>query len=222
MTNLGVASSPGLHGDPAWGPWPARLVARAFQAAAAARQARAFHPRGACEAATFVVEAGSRAFARVPGERPAIVRRSRGAGLPEALPDILGLAIRLEVDPPGRPVDVLLASAGRGRWGRHTLRVHRGLGRRGWYSSIARYRVADGGPPLVLGAETGVDGTVDLYEADGGGPWRRIGRLRTSDDHRADCEVRFDPWATPPGLTIEDPFGRLRRAAYRGSRAGAP
>ena len=42
---------------------------------------------------------------------PAVVRMSRGAGLPAPLPDLLGLAIRL----PGgaEPVDLLLSTTGR-------------------------------------------------------------------------------------------------------------
>ncbi|MGW1607564.1 hypothetical protein ACWCQV_42900, partial [Streptomyces eurythermus] len=54
-----------------------------------------------------------------PGRSPATVRLSRAAGLPRRLPDVLGLAVRVErADGSGRDLGPLPASSGRGRPGR--------------------------------------------------------------------------------------------------------
>src|SRR4051794_12115042 len=78
-------------------------AAALFGATSALRRARTFHPDGAAFESTFVVDeppdrrptpTGSTLFDQA-GECPALVRLSRGAGLPEPLPDIFGLAVRV-------------------------------------------------------------------------------------------------------------------------------
>src|SRR5215218_6630845 len=78
------------------------------------------------------------------GSEPAVVRISRGAGLPAPLPDLLGLAIRL----PGgaEPVDLLLTTTGRGPLTRLVPLPRRDAG--AVYSSIMAYR-SDAGPMRI-------------------------------------------------------------------------
>lgn len=77
---------------------------------------RSLHPAGVAFAARFVVEEPqlrqARLFAR-RAERPAYVRFSRGFGLPEPLPEILSLAIKVpDAYGPGKDQDLLLTAAG--------------------------------------------------------------------------------------------------------------
>jgi hypothetical protein len=46
-----------------------------------------------------------------------LVRFSRGAGLPDALPDVLGIAIRIpDADGAGHPQDLMLSTGGGSPW----------------------------------------------------------------------------------------------------------
>lgn len=90
------------------------LTAPLFKALARLRGARAFHPRGAAYAASWVPADHVRlrdGDAGTAQEHDAIVRVSRGVGLPPALPDVLGVAVRV-IDLHGRDQhqDLLLAS----------------------------------------------------------------------------------------------------------------
>lgn len=64
-----------------------------------------------------------------PGEDEVLVRRSRAVGLPDAVPDVHGLAIRVPVGE-GSYADLLLASTGWGRVGRFVLSASRDPGGR--------------------------------------------------------------------------------------------
>src|SRR5512132_3599845 len=93
------------------------VIAAGFYALAALRRRRSLHPTGI----------GYRGWLQVPIERPArpgvplfhagathqaLLRFSRGAGLPEPLPDALGVAIKLpDVHGPGVDQDLLLTSS---------------------------------------------------------------------------------------------------------------
>lgn len=94
---------------------PRAGAAAAFGVATAIRGARILHPRGTVYECSLTVESTGAWGARVldrPAEHGGVVRLSRSVGLPEPLPDIEGLALRLPglgVD--GRPLDVLVVSA---------------------------------------------------------------------------------------------------------------
>src|SRR5215218_5221405 len=144
------------------------------------------------------------------GSEPAVVRISRGAGLPAPLPDLLGLAVRL---PPGpEPVDLLLTTTGRGPLGRLLPVPRRDAG--AVYSSIMAYR-SDAGPvriaalpqqddvpsdPRPLAAAVSRTGlTFTLAVALGLGTWRPFARLALlAPAEPLDPDVRFDPVAHPP------------------------
>ncbi|MCW2557979.1 MAG: hypothetical protein JWP55_1943 [Mycobacterium sp.] len=94
-----------------------------FQWTAATLHRRVFHPDG-------VLTTGSIERIAPPGEglpvetsAEIVARISKGIGTPGALPDVIGLAVRLPQRPPARtPWDILLASAGTGIAGRVGIR----------------------------------------------------------------------------------------------------
>src|SRR5918998_2822121 len=93
-----------------------RAVAVPLGALARRRRGKPMHPRGAVLDAV-VERAGGPTGWGLPwlarsGDEAAVVRLSRGTGLPSPLPDLLGLAVRLPG--PDGPVDLLLSTTGRG------------------------------------------------------------------------------------------------------------
>jgi hypothetical protein len=224
-------------------------VATAFEALARLRGgARAVHPRGALFAARVEFAAGpSPTVAALdgPGMHPALVRMSKNAGTPGALPDMLGVAFRL-TDLPGGPVDLLFATVGR----------HRATGAllaptTGWcarpYSTLLPYR-ADGvrvtlglrpdeparargaDPQAVRDAVRDRPLTFTLVEKRARTPWAPIGRLLLDvpmpdgfvDDGAGGAEpVTFEPVVNAhPRLQPVRAFAAFRSAAYTGSRRG--
>ena len=98
---------------------PQPLVAAgtaAFRAASRLRGERAIHPRGRALVGTLTATGGAGtgvALLDSPGRYDVLVRVSRSAGLPELLPDVLGLAVRvLDAHGPGAHQDLLLDSTG--------------------------------------------------------------------------------------------------------------
>jgi hypothetical protein len=94
------------------------LTAAAMEAGSAVRSARFFHPTGVAFRATITVRpaVGEAALGvpllDAPGTYTGVVRASRGAGLPEPLPDVLGLAVRIDdAHGPGQAQDLLLGSS---------------------------------------------------------------------------------------------------------------
>jgi hypothetical protein len=167
-----------------------------------------------------------------PGEDDAVVRLSRGAGLPAPLPDLLGLAIRLP-GPAGRPVDLLLSSTGTGQVTRYLPAFRRDTA--GGYCSLMTFRTAAG--TVVLGALPDRDGVPSepgplaadvaarplvfrLAAAPPFGPWRPFGRLElTAPADPLDPDVRFDAILNaPPGLGADGPMARLREPSYAAAR----
>ncbi|TQM13768.1 hypothetical protein FB558_0521 [Pseudonocardia kunmingensis] len=207
---------------------PRQLVSAVFAAIARWRAARAFHPRGELfDARVHLADRASVVATALggTGERPALVRLSKGAGTPGALPDLLGVAVRVEVG--GHVLDVLFTS------GRRLLAPSTGWSRRS-YTTLLPY--AAGGRRVVLGLEPeepwrpgGADpGTArvalplafTLTERQRGRPASPIGRLVLDAAHPGD-PVAFDPTRNShPDLQLAPPLRRLRAWAYAGSRRG--
>ncbi|MGY1680695.1 phosphodiesterase [Geodermatophilus sp. SYSU D01176] len=219
-----------------------RAVAVPLGALARRRHGKPMHPRGVVLDAVLE-RAGGPAGWGVPwlaggGEEAALVRLSRGAGLPAPLPDLLGLAVRLPGTPGAAgPVDLLLSSTGRGRLTRwipvprwDALAVH---------SSIMGYRTAAG--PVFLaalpdpgaGPVTAEPGPVaaaaragrlafTLAAARGAGEWQPFARLRLlAPVPEVDPDLRFDAVRNPPpGLVPGGPMARFRAPAYAAARQG--
>jgi hypothetical protein len=96
---------------------PRAAFATALGVATAVRGARVFHPYGTTHVATLTVSGGGDWGAELldrPAVHQGVVRLSRGAGLPEPLPDVEGLALRLpDLGVGGAPLDLLINSAWR-------------------------------------------------------------------------------------------------------------
>src|SRR3954447_2207743 len=183
------------------------------------------HPRGVVLRATVHRYGNDERFGvpwlDEPGTDPALVRFSRGGGLPEALPDVLGIALR--VHPENRPGDVLFATTGRSPVGRFLL-VPR------WaaavstttYSTLQPYRTPT--RPVVLAARPtskGDDVVVRLAVARPTGRWHDFGHVVVSGDvgdgsHRP---ISFDPFLNAiPGLENYAWARRIREGAYAAAR----
>jgi hypothetical protein len=225
----------------AW--WPAAPVVGAlFGALTRARGARVFHPAGTGYHAEVVMAPTGRptgaAFLDEPGRYRAVVRFSHGAGVPDPLPDVLGLSVKvIDAHGPGRDQDLLLVSSASPPFGRHFLMPATGfLGRQ--FSSVLPYLVGrrirlfgalpgtpamhDGGTALAevhVAAQRG-ELRFELTMAGEIGGWHHIGELRIGlplGDDGAEA-LRFNPWHTGPGITPIGVLQALRGAAYPGSQ----
>ncbi|MEV0680768.1 hypothetical protein AB0I60_30070 [Actinosynnema sp. NPDC050436] len=210
----------------------------AFRALARARGARAFHPCGVWFEGTVtgLPEGG---FPLLADATPVTGRMSKGVGTAGALPDVLGLAVRV---PRGEgfdgPWDLALSSSGGNRVtralplpARHWAAPRYGSIMPYWWRGRLRWlsAVAEPDAPVVAGS---LRDLVDLLRtrplaftlsaSSAGTGWRDIARLSV---HRAIAPpegISFDPVLnTPPGLDVAPAFlSRLRESAYEGSRRG--
>jgi hypothetical protein len=212
-----------------------RFVATPLGAIARLRGGKPMHPRGTVFDAVLERTADPGLdvpWLAAPGGEPALVRLSRGAGLPAPLPDLLGVAVRLPAD--GQPIDLLLTTTGRGRITRLVPMLRRDAS--AFHSSIMGYRSAAGSIRFAaVGEEDESPSDPDeqarkaagsrlrytLLAARGLGPWRPFGRLilRAPVPER-DPDVRFDAVQhPPPGLVPDGPMARFRAPAYARARA---
>lgn len=228
-------------------PRPVELATSALWGAMSRlRGARFFHPVGVAYTATVAVPRGLREYEDVPllaeaGEYPAIVRFSRATGIPEPLPDVLGLAISLtDVYGQGRHQDFLLATSADAPLLHHLLIPAPGGFFGNSFSSLLLYRFGTktrlvGAAPaseperyrrgalarLVDTAERG-DLAYRLTLAPLAGRASAVGEIRVGErlpDELAD-RLAFTPWNTGDAIRPTGPFMGLRRAAYRGSQRG--
>lgn len=205
----------------------------AVRLASRLRGERAIHARGRAYRAVVVLDGTAGTGAPVldePRTCAALLRVSRSAGLPSGLPDVYGLALRLlDVHGPGAPQDLLLDAS-------LPAPVLRRLPWPRWdatsatFSSLLPYEA--GGRRLLLGARA-VPGTPDarsldalperfelaLLVASAHGPWREVGRVRTTGELPAPegRRTRFSPAHTGGGLVPAGPFQSWRAASYPAS-----
>ena len=204
----------------------------AFRLASRARGERAIHARGHGLTGRLTVTGGLGTGARLldePAAYDVLVRFSRSAGLPEPLPDVLGLAVRvLDAHGPDAHQDLLLDSTRP----EPLLRRFPWIGRdllSPLYCSLLPYDVA--GTSLLLGARPlpgqGSAGLRDLPDEVGigllvatpHGPWRSWGVVRTTGPLPAPGgrRTRFNPWTTGGGIRPAGPWQHWRRASYDAS-----
>jgi hypothetical protein len=220
---------------------------RLFETLSAARGARIFHPAGAVYRARFerlpTAALDDVEILRDGFEHDAVIRFSRGLGVPRPLPDFLGLALRLpDVYGEGRHQDFLLATTGSRPFGNAVpLPAASFFGRA--FSSLLPHHV--GGETRLVGAfavdparATGeLEPLAELEAAVTGGavrfalalagattPWRPVGLLTVGSrvDPAQGAALRFNPWNTGGGIEPAWWVNRLRQPAYRGSQAGRP
>src|ERR687894_1075108 len=215
-------------------------AAVAFGALALARRARALHPVGVAFHAVLVLDGPGAAavpeLGRPRSRRAALVRFSRGGGLPEGWPDIHGVAVRLNArETGGRDQDLLLSSSARSVVGRRLLVPARSFDDV-WTSSLTSFdaggrRVVWGAHVLVANRSTTVETlrrdparapAVALMVATPAGPWQHIGRVEPGDVLTPDAEdaLAFSPWQDGDGVVPRGVLNLLREAAYRASRVG--
>lgn len=199
------------------------VLAGVFGAAGRLRPAtKPLHPRGRVSAATL-----ERVGLREPtgvewldgaGVDEVLVRLSRSVGLPEPLPDVLGLAIRVPLQS-GGPGDLLFATTGSGPIGRFVLAPARDAATT--YSTLLPYRAPGGSLLLAAAGATNRAGDLrfDLQVASPRGPWRRFGTVTLFPEPPTDEYVAFDPMTnTIPGLEPYEWVRQLRARSYRAAR----
>lgn len=228
----------------------APTVGLALGAASFARRARIFHPDGAAFQATFEVKAGAPAAGASalagPGRHKAVIRVSRGVGLPSAVPDVLGLALRiLDAHGAGRHQDLLLVTSAAPAVGRHSILASRQFAS-GFYSSVLPYRHGD---ELVLfGARAlwsdGVDldsvATVTFDEVEAElvagrlrfevlaagitSPWVPVGVIEGGRRLSAPEQesLRFNVYNTGEALQPAGLLNAMRRSVYKASQTARP
>lgn len=196
-------------------------LAGAARVLAAVRTApKPLHPKGDLVAGELVRTGTARgATTGVPwldeaGRDHVVIRLSRAVGLPRALPDIHGLALRVPLAG-DRHGDLLFATTGTGRLTRFLLAP-------GWkgqrpMTTLLPYRTPAG--PVVLALRAVAEHRYELAHALGTGEWQLFGELTLSDTAGPDPTISFDPVTHPvPGLEIYDWVARLREPAYLTAR----
>lgn len=211
--------------------------------ASAVRRKRVFHPDGVAFGATLRITGAHHGAALLDQAtaHDAVVRISRGVGLPDALPDFLGLALRVvDAHGPGEHQDLLFVSAGSAPVLRHALVPVRSFDHER-YSTLVPYRV--GGRTVVFGARrlgdrpeaplqlddlrsrtTGEGLRFALELAEPRGEWEPVGVVELGarrSDHES-AALRFDPSNTGGGIEPAGVVQAVRRLAYRASQAARP
>jgi hypothetical protein len=204
----------------------------AFRLASRLRGERAVHAKGRTLQGHLAVPGGAGTGAPLldkPGSYDALVRLSRSIGLPDALPDVLGLGVRiLDAHGPGQHQDLLIDSTRPEPLLRRLplpTRDHLSA----VYGSLLPYDVA--GCRVLLGArglpqQSAATTTrlpdelgLELLIATPHGRWRPWGVLRTTGELPAPLgrQARFNPWTTGGGIRPAGPLQEWRRRAYDAS-----
>ena len=213
-----------------------------FGGLARALGTRPLHPAGVGFEAELVVDEpvlrGARLFAR-RGRRRALVRFSRGFGLPEPVPELMSMAIKVPgAYGPGRDQDLLLAATGQRPVLRHVF-AWGGTHLDRTYSSVLPFRVGErtmvlgaaprsparrrpGDLPELEAAAAAGELAFDLRVATPSGPWHTVARLEVGRRLRDDEEDALAFNSSNAGGGIE-PIGfvnRVRDAAYDAAAHG--
>lgn len=218
------------------------VVERGFQAGSRLRGAKFFHPDGVVHEATVRITSAAGAprgstLLTEPRTYDALARFSRGAGVPQPIPDVLGFALRmLDAHGEGRHQDILMVTSGNGPLVQHLLLPSRSFTALP-YSTVLPYRSGD--ESFVIGARalTSVGAENEFAElarltrragphfelcvAPVGGRLRPVGEITIGDRLEDSAnDMRFNPWNTGGGLRPGTFFNRMRAFAYPGSQRG--
>jgi hypothetical protein len=229
----------------------APVVAAGFYALSVLRRRRSLHPAGVGFQGQLLIsnDAPDRpgvALLRPGATYRALLRFSRGAGLPQPLPDALGVAIKLpDAHGPGADQDLLLTRSTDRPLLRRLLFPARSFIRRA-FSTVLPYEldgervvvllvpapagqrrspggVAAGGGALAELRAAAVAGLgFELRTAGTLGPSQRLATLTVDEALPAEQTeaLRFNPWTTGPGIRPSGWLNLLRDAAYRASQRG--
>lgn len=219
------------------------LSAATFAALSRARGARFFHPVGHVFPGRIDWDAAASDWLPAPllrarPEAEVVVRFSRGLGLPEPLPDFLGIAVKIrDAYGPAHDQDWLLVSSGRDPLTRHSLIPSPGFSSLP-YSTVLPYRWKDQLVTFAAFAESdnaSARTLRDLVRAAREG--RLAFRLAVAPEGRAHTEIgrvsvnvpttmsgaaRFNPWNTSPELKPAGALNELRRRTYQESQRARP
>lgn len=222
-----------------------RAFAALFRALKLVRPDRPIHPDGVSLEGELTRTGPSGGLSGLswldaPGTDPAAARFSRSVGLPQRLPDILGLAVRITPGSDrsdaggsadrGTPADVLFASTGWEFPARYLLWPKLDVASAS-LTTLMPYRGRKG--PVLLGLRTlslpegslaDGDWVLALSWATPAGPWRQCGELRLrAASEPSDTSARFNPLQNQlPGAQIYAWTRRLREHSYRVAQRPAP
>ncbi|CAN5180650.1 hypothetical protein BH24ACT10_BH24ACT10_13790 [soil metagenome] len=192
---------------------PRAALATSLGVATAVRGARVFHPHGVTRRATLTVTPTSTWGARLldePAVHEGVVRLSRGVGLPEPLPDVEGLALRLPgLGTGGAPLDILINSAWRYAFAPSVLSPT--------WSAVLPHRTGDR-RLVLLGARPHKVGFT-LLAAAPLGRWQPWAELALGEPVAGE-QIRFAPAVGAPDLVPVQLFRTLRAWSYEASSAG--
>lgn len=181
-----------------------RVVSGAFDVAARVRRGRVFHPVGM--PLTGALHAVDADYGRLLGaaHRPVLARLSKGVGLPGALPDVLGLALRV-LDHRERPWDLALATTGGGPLGRLLV-----VPARGWahacYGSLMPYRFPGHEAEWILAQPLPTQPDT-----------ASVADLNTHlEHHRLDFVLRAVPWQGPARTLAEITLSKCEIGEHAG------
>jgi hypothetical protein len=198
----------------------ARATAQLFRGLSHLRGERAIHARGHTRTGRLTVTGrpDGPVLLTTPAAYDVVVRTSRSLGLPQPLPDVLGLAVRvLDCYGPGAHQDLLLDTGAAPPLLRRLPlpRLDPGAHR----SSLAPYAAA--GRRVLLGARPDGD-AWELLVAGAHDPWEVWGRVELGPELPAPegRRLRFDPWVTGDDLRPVGLVNALRRGAYPASHVG--
>jgi hypothetical protein len=238
-----------------WRLWAAAAAAPAaaagFSLLAGLRRRRSLHPTGTGYHAWLRVDAGRSAVPlfRSGAAKPALLRFSRAAALPEPLPDALGVAVKLpDAHGPGADQDLLVTSSIDRPLLRRLLFPATSFAR-GAFSSALPYQLGDRRVVLLLvpvlpdgsrpsdravrrrgGALAELDAAISaglqfqLRTAGSLGPSLPLATLTIGPPLPTEQteQLRFNPWTTGPGIRPVGWLNLLRDTAYRASQRGRP
>ncbi|OBI93852.1 phosphodiesterase [Mycobacterium alsense] len=215
------------------------VAAKPFQWGAALRGRRFFHPVGVL-AQGFVERVAPPDDGLPLPSSDVVARVSKAVGTPGALPDFVGLAIRVPPRPPAAtPWDILLVSAGSGvlaraaalrpatSWNGQTLTSlmpFRYQGGVWWLRARSAANVDGFGLSLDTVRHAIDDGGMEfaIDQARGRSDFAPLARVRLTGVLDPDPDVSFDPVANiAPGVSLSPQWlAELRGRAYRRSRDG--
>jgi len=195
-----------------------RALAAVIRTVAVRPAAKPLHPRGRVRHATLRHHPADRPtgvpWLDTPGEERVLMRVSRAVGLPQVLPDIQGVAIRVPLRT--GHADVLFASTGTGAATRFLLIPAWRLQDRP-LTTLLPYHSPRG--PLLLALRAISADRMDLLAAVAAGDWSSVGELLLGEES-GDEMLELDPVCHElPGMPNYEWVRRLREPSYALARA---